>query len=353
MTILKHLRKLLFPIGIIYGAVVFIRNRMFDWGFLPRTSFSIPIIVVGNITVGGTGKTPVTEFLIRHLQERFKLALLSRGYGRKSKGVIFADGQANANLIGDEPYQIKSKFPNIDICVAEKRVDGANLLISKKCELIVCDDAFQHRYLNPKMTLVVVDSNRPLWRDCYLPAGELRDAPSEIKRANIVLVSKCSNDFCLSDAAMFKNKLRLNAQQYLFFSSIKYGTPINLMNAKAPIFRTKQIIALSGIAKPKPFFDFLESNYEVVAKMSFPDHHNYTEVNLNEIAHRLQQKNGDIIILTTEKDAARLNIFSNFKYFSKIWFLPIEIEILFNEETKFKTIIDSYVAEDSRNGRVS
>lgn len=346
MTILKHLRKLLFPIGILYGGVIFIRNRMFDWGLLRQTSFTTPIIVVGNITVGGTGKTPVTEFLIKHLQSHYKIALLSRGYGRKSNGVVLANENSNADLIGDEPYQIKSKFPSIDLCVAEKRVEGAQLLTTKNPQVIICDDAFQHRYLKPKVAIVVVDSNRPLWEDCYLPAGELRDSPKEIKRAEIVVVSKCSNTFCLSEAMLFKNKLNLNAKQAIFFSSVKYGTPIHLLDKNSTTFTSNKVVALSGIAQPQPFFDYLEKNFTVVDKLIFPDHHNYTNTDLNEIAIRLQQENEEIILLTTEKDAARLNIFPNFKYYSKIWYLPIEIEILFNEEMKFKALIESYVATD-------
>ncbi len=353
MIILKHLRKLLLPIGILYGGVIFIRNRMFDWGILHQTSFTTPIIVVGNITVGGTGKTPITEYLIKHLQTHYKIALLSRGYGRKSKGAILADSNANADIIGDEPFQIKSKFPSIDLCVAEKRVEGAQLLMPRNPQLIICDDAFQHRYLKPKVAIVVVDSNRPLWKDCYLPAGELRDSPNEIKRADIVVVSKCSNSFCLSDAQMFENKLKISAKQKIFFSSIRYGVPMNLLNSKRATFTSKKVVALSGIAQPQPFFDYLEKTYSVVDKFIFPDHHNYTNADLNEIAIRLQQENEEIILLTTEKDAARLNIFPNFKYYSKIWYLPIEIEILFGEEMNFKALIESYVATNNRDIGIS
>lgn len=347
--ILIFLRKLLFPIGLVYGLIVFARNKAFDWGWLRQTSFSIPVIVVGNITVGGTGKTPITEYLIGLLHKKYKIGLLSRGYGRKTKGVVYADAFSTAQLIGDEPYQIRSKFPEIETCVAEKRVLGAEKLLKNPVDLIVCDDAFQHRYLKPSVAVVVIDFNRPLWNDCMLPAGELRESYSQINRANIVIVNKCSSNFSLEERDRYINKLRFNNKQNIFFTTIKYGVPINISNPGLPFPDGLDIVALSGIAQPKPFYEFLESRFNVIDKITFPDHHNFSDEELSMIAHRLHGKNIDFAIITTEKDASRLKLFSNFKYSSQLWFLPIKIEFLFDEDVKFNNLIESYVTDHFRN----
>ena len=351
--IIQFLRKLLFPFGIVYGLIIFLRNRAFDWGFLHQTSFNIPIFVVGNITVGGTGKTPVTEYLIDLLYTKYSIGLLSRGYGRKTKGVIYADDTATAQTIGDEPYQIKTKFPKIETCVAEKRVLGVNKLVNTGVDLIICDDAFQHRYLKPTRAIVVIDYNRPLWKDCMLPAGELREYASEINRADVVIVNKCPSDISYATKELFLNKIELANKQNIFFSTYKYGTPINLNDRTQELLSTKKIVAFSGIAQPKPFYHFLENHYSVIDTITFPDHHNFTEVELLDIAIRLQRINEDFAIITTEKDASRLKQFPTFKYSSETWYLPIKIEILFDEAGRFNNLIESYVTESQRNNTFS
>ncbi len=339
------LRRLLLPIGWIYGVVMFFRNRAFDWGWLKQTSFLVPTIVVGNITVGGTGKTPVTEYLINLLSKNYKVGLLSRGYGRKTKGVLYADDTVTANSIGDEPFQIKSKFPNIDVCVAEKRVLGAKVLVNKGVDLIVCDDAFQHRYLKPTRSIVVVDFNRPLWSDFMLPAGELRESPNEINRANIVIINKTPQNLSISERDVLLNKMAFKIKKNIFFTSIDFGAPYALNNNSTLLSSTQKMVALSGIANSESFNDFVESNYDLVEKIAFGDHHNFTEQELDNIAYRLQKKNDNCCIITTEKDAARLKLFPNFKYSSKTWVLPIKISFLFGEEERFNSLIKNYAAE--------
>lgn len=350
--IIPLLRKLLFPFGCIYGLIVFVRNKAFDWGWLHQTPFSVPIIVVGNITVGGTGKTPVTEFIIDILYRHYKIGLLSRGYGRQTKGVVYADANSTAQTIGDEPFQIKNKFPQIETCVAEKRVLGAQKLVDNGVDVIVCDDAFQHRYIKPTRAIVVMDYNRPLWSDLMLPAGELRESPAQIKRADVIIVNKCPSDLTPAYKELFFHNIRSNSPQNIFCSTIKYGVPINLFHPSKHQFENKKVVALSGIAKPKSFYQYLEQNYQVIDTITFADHHNFTEVELSAIAHRLQKINDEFVIITTEKDASRLKLFSTFKYSTEIWFLPIRIGILFGEEEEFKTLIESYVNKDKRDNRL-
>jgi len=259
----EHLVKInrwLYPISFLYGIGVSLRNKLFDWKFLQSKSFDIPIICVGNIAVGGTGKTPHTEYLIRFLQDRYQVAVLSRGYKRHTKGYILADSESSARTIGDEPYQIKKKFPAITVAVDEKRVRGVENLLklnTPKVEVVLLDDAFQHRYIEAGMNIILTDYHRLFCDDALLPAGRLREPDKAKNRAQIVIVTKCPADIKPIDYNIIAKRLDLFPYQKLFFSSFLYGNliPVFPESGNTPrklnsLKKSENILLVTGIASP-------------------------------------------------------------------------------------------------------
>jgi tetraacyldisaccharide 4'-kinase len=351
------LRRLLLPFSWLYALATTIRNRRFDSGQLPSQSYPLPIISVGNITVGGTGKTPLTEHLIRLLQPTYQVALLSRGYGRKTKGVKVADEKADYATIGDEPMQLKQKFPHLSVVVAEKRRDGITALLnlSTPPQVILMDDAFQHRYVKPGLSILVMDYHRPIWKDSCLPAGNLREPASGIKRADHIVVSKCPPDLSKKAADSIKKKLNIQPQQQLFFTTIRYGQPKKLKRTKheKPFNQLldqtlEPITLLAGIGNPTPFFQMAKKYGKPINKIQFPDHHDFTKQELHNIEEKIvnsNQPNG--LILTTEKDAVRLSASPHLssQLADSIWYIPIEPTFLLNGEQQFKEMILQFVKQ--------
>lgn len=339
-----------------YNWVVTIRNFAFDAGWLESKSFDLPIISVGNLTVGGTGKTPHIEYIINLLKDNFEIATLSRGYRRKTKGFFKADERCNAKEIGDEPAQIKKKFPNITVAVDEKRVNGISHLLKeeKKPDVILLDDAFQHRYVKPGLSIVLVDYNRPTWSDNVLPFGRLRETADGIRRAHMVIVTKCPADISEQEKKYFKKMLGTKKETPIFFSTVCYDEPIaifDVKNNRCTINSDSKILLLTGIARPEPLKKELERRGATVTLMKYPDHHHFTSNELKETASKFASlPSGKSIIITTEKDAERIIGRNDLPIIIKenIYIIPIKVKITENEKM-FNQIIVDYVRKNQRD----
>lgn len=351
-SLIKNIADFLNP----YGWIVKARNRAFDRGCFKSHSFDIPVICIGNISVGGTGKTPHTEYLIKLLRERERVAVLSRGYGRKSKGFIKADDNTPMSLIGDEPYQIKCKFPEITVAVCEKRVIGTQRLLdtNNSPSVILLDDAYQHRYIKAGLYILLIDINRPIWNDCLLPFGRLRESDKAAKRADIIIITKCNENISQEIAEYCKANLKTKENTPVFFSKVRYGIHYSIFDNKknTPIIREGvNVLLLTGIAKPEPLKKEIEKRGAKVTLMQYADHYNFTEGDIHNISKTFDKIEGEKIIITTEKDATRLRGIATLPQNIKenIYALPIEIEILDDQQETFNQIILDYVTENTRN----
>lgn len=353
---MAKLRLLLLPFSWLYAAITAIRNRLFDTGHLSVTQYQLPVISIGNLTVGGTGKTPLTEHLIRLLLPNYHCAILSRGYGRKTKGVILADDATGYEAIGDEPMQMKRKFGQLTVAVAEKRVLGVEKLLSiaHPPQIILMDDAYQHRYVKPGLSVLVMDFYRPIWNDHCLPAGNLREPRTGTKRADIIVVNKCPENLSLLEAEKIKSRLNPLSHQELYFTSIAYKNPVPLnenssgVNFESVIAPRATVIALAGIGNPLPFFRMAAKFGEEVIPISYPDHHHFTQNDILQIQRTLSKGGSHSYILTTEKDAIRLNATRGMTNAlqSRIWYIPIELKFLFDAQPLFDKKITDYVGKN-------
>ncbi|WP_298224593.1 tetraacyldisaccharide 4'-kinase [Flavobacterium sp.] len=311
------LRKLLFPFAVLYGLVTSIRNFLYDQGFLKSYSFDVPIIAVGNLSVGGTGKTPMIEYLIRMLSEQFDVATLSRGYKRQSIGFILADEKADAGTLGDEPFQIHQKFPDIQVAVDADRKNGIEQLLSqtKKPEVILLDDAFQHRKVKAGFYILLTAYGDLFCDDWMLPTGNLRESRNGASRANMIIVTKCPET--IDEIARAEIRKKLKTDQPVFFTSIAYDDSVYGANSiqKVNEIKNTQKLLLAGIAKPKPFFAYLQHENDIV--LTYPDHHHFSENDSNEIKKQAENK----LIITTEKDYVRLR---NHIPDTQLYYLPIK-----------------------------
>ena len=331
---MKLLRKILFPIAIIYWLVTFIRNWLYDVGFFKSKSYNLPIIAIGNLSAGGTGKTPHTEYLIRLLKDKYKVAVLSRGYKRSTKGFVLANETISAHELGDESYQIKAKFPDITVAVCEDRQTGIEKLISEiNPDVILLDDAFQHRKVKAGFYVLLTAYDDLFADDYILPFGNLRESAMGKKRANLVIVTKCPT--VLSEQEQEKVKRKLKVKVPVFFTSIAYDTEVFGIenNIKVSEIITKEKVIVAGIAKPKYFIDYLNSGKDKV--LIYPDHHNFSNQEITELNSLAQDKT----IVTTEKDFVRLN--GKIK-FDKLFYLPIKVNFL-NSENEFQTLISKNI----------
>ena len=335
------LRKLLFPFAILYGFITSLRNYLYDKGILKSYSFDIPVIAVGNLSVGGTGKTPQIEYLIRLLSPNYKVATLSRGYKRKSEGFILADAATTAEILGDEPFQYFKKFPDIQVAVDADRKNGIEQLLNQKSrpEIILLDDAFQHRKVKAGFYILLTAYEDLFCDDFMLPTGNLRESRNGAKRANLIIVTKCPLDITELEQQNIKNKLAVDLP--IYFSSIDYDDKVYNDTESLAVSDLKLTpkMLLAGIAKPKPFFDYLQTDKDEV--MTFSDHHHFSESDILNIKSQAIDK----IIVTTEKDFVRLNA----KILRKqLFYLPIKSKFLSNHES-FDAIIFNYVGSRTRN----
>ena len=350
---------LLYPVSKIYAGVMAIRNAMFERGMLKQTSFDIPVIVVGNISMGGSGKTPHTEYIVNALKSQYRIGVLSRGYKRKTRGFVLATPDSQVADIGDEPYQIYRKFldDGVAVAVCEDRVKGINEMrrLLPDLNLIVLDDAFQHRYVKPGVAVVLMEYNRPPYEDHMLPFGRLREPMSSLDRADIIIVTKCPEDMKPMEARIYKTKLNLFPYQKLFFSSYEYlpiqpvfpdsikpGAAMSLQR----LTRNDSILAVCGVANPRPFVRQLRKFGAKVRIKRYADHHNFSHSDMDSIRDKFTNMSGqEKIIVTTEKDAVRLR---NNPYFppelrARTYYMPIRVAFTDYNDRNFDETLDQQI----------
>lgn len=348
---MNKVRKYLKPLSVLYSKIVSVRNDLYDNKVLKSTKFSIPTIVVGNLSVGGTGKSPMIEYLIRLLKNEYRVAVLSRGYKRKTKGFYLANNQTKVTEIGDEPMQFYQKFKKDKVLIAvdANRVNGINELLKLKNppQVILLDDAYQHRKVQGGFNILLTPYNELYVDDTMLPSGDLRENISGAKRAQVIIVTKCPNH--LSEEEQFKitQKLGVELNQTVYFTKIAYAEEVIGKNQSIALNQLPNyhVLLITGIAKTKPLTDFLKTKNIPFKHLSFKDHYNFKEKDLNDIRDEFQKINSEKkIILTTEKDYVRTFADSDLK----IYYLPIKTEFL-DHQKSFNTKILKYVGESTRN----
>ena len=349
---MRVFRFLLFPLGLLYGAITMFRNWLYKVRIKRSFKFSLPIINIGNLSMGGTGKTPHTEYLIRLLKDNHNLATLSRGYGRKVYGFQIADELSSAWSIGDEPMQFHNKFNDeIIVAVDADRVNGVSEICYRHetTDLILLDDAYQHRSIQPGFNILLTDYNVPFYSDFILPVGNLRELRNGKRRADIIVVTKCP-EFNTIDKKKITQNINPNTGQYVFFSRIRYGKIHGLTNFNNLDKPGSKLIVVTGIANPSSLIQHLSKDHQIIKHFNYPDHYSYKEKDIVEI-HNLLTKFADdeIKIVTTEKDAMRLKS-NQFKdvISDKPWFYQ-EIRVEIDNNEKFNTLILDYVQKNRRD----
>lgn len=328
---LKILSILLFPLAVIYDVITSVRNRLYDLGYKPSASFEVPLISVGNLAVGGTGKTPMIEHLIRLLKPHYKVATLSRGYGRSTKGIRVADTSDNAATLGDEPYQFFKKFGNdVVVTVGEERALAVSYLVDQHpaTAVVLLDDAYQHRRVTPAFQILLTDHRRPFYRDLLLPSGRLRESSYGARRADVIVVTKCPPELSSEEMITIEKSIRKYSDKPVFFTSIRYGNIIPL--GKSTDVPADKVVLVSGIAHAEPLAAFVRNNYTMVKHLEFADHHAYSEKDLKRIVAEANAHQA--MVITTEKDAVKMDTeqFREFLLQASFFYLPIEIEFLKN-----------------------
>ncbi len=358
LILTQILNILLFPFSLIYGSILYLRNKFYDWNIFTSKEFDFPIISVGNLTLGGVGKTPHVEYLVRLLKENFKVAILSRGYKRGTKGFYLANESSSVSEIGDEPLQYKLKFTETVIAVDEKRVEGIIKIKENHPEtnLVLLDDAYQHRAVKPGVNILVTDCNNLYINDHVVPLGRLRECSSGSTRADIIIVSKTNDVLSDLEKRKLKERLKPKSHQKIYFSYIKYGEIIPFtaaaQNLNSEIKNVSNVLLLTGIAKAKPLFHKLNNEYTLVEHLKFSDHHNFTDSNIIDIKKVYGNIYGNNkIIITTENDIMRLSLPTILNQLKEIpiFYIPIEICFHGNDKEEFDTQILKYVTANSRN----
>ena len=373
-----NINKKLLPLSWCYGLGVGFRNLLFEMGVLKSRSFKVPVISVGNITVGGTGKTPHVEYLIRLLKDHLNVAVLSRGYKRKSHGFVLADKDTTMWDIGDEPYQMKQKFPDITMAVDSKRTRGIQKLIDgeagKEIDVILLDDAFQHRYVKPGINILLVDYHRLVIYDKLLPAGRLREPVKSKDRADVVIVTKCPKDMKPMEFRVITKAMKLYPYQRLFFSTHEYDAPkpvfpdlsnresieslgvldsMGVLESLDPLspLAGKNILLLTGIASPEQMVQDLTPVTPNISTLTFGDHHAFRPKDIRRINERFSALPAPKLIITTEKDATRLQAVEGLsdEVKSHLYTLPIHMTIMMGQQEDFNNHIIKYVRKNSRN----
>jgi tetraacyldisaccharide 4'-kinase len=358
------INKFLLPFSYLYGFGVWMRNKLFDLGFISSRRFDIPVISVGNITVGGTGKTPHVEYLIRLLLPKYNVGVLSRGYKRKSHGFVLAGPDTQIFEIGDEPYQMKSKFPGISMAVDANRCRGIERMNEDaQLQVILLDDAFQHRYVQPGINILLVDYFRLICDDALLPAGRLREPERGKNRANVVIVTKCPKDIKPMDFRIISKNLNLYPYQTLYFTHMEYDTlqplfPTDQINETIALdtLKDRHVILLTGIASPMRMIRDLEGITAEVTPLTFSDHHSFKQSDLERMQDTFNGINDSRkLIITTEKDAVRLRAVADQLDSSlkpHMYVLPMKIEFMVDKKEQFDKYIISYVTKNKRNSDI-
>lgn len=348
------------PVSWLYGLGVRLRNALFDMGWRKSTEFALPVIGVGNITVGGTGKTPHVEYLIRLLKDRYKVAVLSRGYKRRSKGYVLAGAETSMTDIGDEPYQMHRKFGDIYVAVDKSRKHGIGRLTgddaTRDTGVVLLDDAFQHRQVKPGINILLTDYHRLMAYDRLLPAGRLREPETGKTRADIIIVSKCPRDLNPMEYRVLKRVVGRYPYQELFFTTLKYGDLTPVFGGKAAgirqlITQKTHVLLLTGIASPRQMVVDLQPHTRHITPLSFPDHHAFTPADVEQINQTFASLPTPRLIVTTEKDSVRLEHLEGLSADVRrsLYALPVEVRFLQDGEKKFDKKIIDYVRKNSRD----
>ncbi|MCJ7449208.1 MAG: tetraacyldisaccharide 4'-kinase [Bacteroidales bacterium] len=349
----------LYPFSLIYGLITAVRNFLYNAGILQSHKFRLPVICIGNLTVGGTGKTPHTEYLAGMLRKNFNVAILSRGYKRKSHGFKIAALNSPVTDIGDEPMHICRKYPDITVAVDRNRVHGVNKLLKEKpgTNVIILDDGFQHRRIIPGLTILLSDFERPMAKDHLLPYGNLRESIKNIKRADIIIITKSPSDISSVQQELISGEVNKAPWQNLYFTSVIYKDPTPVfddINAEPDVFSLSQreesgIVLVTGIANPDPLLDYLQKSFREIIHLSFGDHHQFTLKDIEKIQSAWTTlKTSRRYVFTTEKDAVRLREFTNIAgpVRSAFYFIPIVIHFLNDDKDKFDNLIVEYVRKN-------
>lgn len=359
---LNSKKILLYPLSLIYGAITSFRNFLYNTTIIESVQFDIPVICIGNLTVGGTGKTPHTEYIAGLLSDQFKVATLSRGYKRKSKGFRIADTNSGVQDIGDEPLQIHRKLPHILVTVDRNRVNGVNRILTEhpETDVIILDDGFQHRKITPGFSILLTDYNRLMINDHLLPYGRLRESISNMKRADMILVTKSPQNLSAIERRIIVREMNKQHGQNLYFTTYIYGDPV-------PVFEEhcqngtinpdgSDIVLVTGIANPLPLYEHIQKRCREIKHLSFPDHHDFTAEDVSRITNAYDQlTSSSKYLVTTEKDAVRLREFANIAQpvKSAFYYIPVRIDFLNDDRGEFDNIIVDYVRKNKRNNRIS
>ncbi len=350
--LLRPVRILLFPFSLVYLAAVFIRNRLYDLNILKSVSFNLPLICIGNVAVGGTGKSPMVEYLLMQLKSQFRVATLSRGYKRKTEGYTLANAHSTALEIGDEPMQFHLKFPDVAIAVGEERVEAIPQILHDRpaTEAIILDDAFQHRAIKAGLNSVLTECGNLFTRDWYLPTGDLRDERSSMRRADIIVVTKCPPTLTQEEREAITSEINPQPRQQVFFTTIRYGSPYHIISKESyRLSQEAEVLLVSGIANPRPLKNMLQEKVKTYYEMAYNDHYIFTIDDLKDIFKRFNSIPAPgKIILTTEKDAVRLVKFEQELRGMPFYVLPIELAFLFNGAEQFNQLIGTFIREWNR-----
>lgn len=348
------------PLSWLYGLVVDFRNWLYDHKLVKSTEFDIPVVCVGNITVGGTGKTPHVEHLVNKFSEKYNVAVISRGYKRKTKDYILVNPDHTSHQVGDEPKQIKLKYPNIPVAVCANRVEGIKKLRQQfpDINLIIMDDGMQHRKVETWLNIALIDYTRPIYKDYLLPNGSLRDRRSSLNMAQIVIVTKCPNNIQPIDMRLIYKNLKLLGYQNLYFTRMKMLDPLPIFPDEAaniePLKEGGNIVLMSGIGNPTHFKNSMSFKYKIIDTLVYPDHYAYKTKDLNTMKSVLKKGSNNPFIVTTEKDATKLYRSSKIpkEIKQRLYYQPIEIEFLNsfkdNEEEFFNQNILTYVRKNHK-----
>ena len=353
---MKYLRLLLFPFSIIYGVIIIIRNWLYDAGLFKSHEFKTPVIVIGNLAIGGAGKSPMTEYLIRLFKADNKLATLSRGYGRKTKGYHLATAKDTAEIIGDEPAQFKQKFPDVTVAVCEDRVNGIKQLIPNH-NLILLDDAYQHRAVKPGLSILLFDYNTIYEPQLILPAGNLREPFGGRWRADITIITKCPENLTEDQQQKIAYIIMPLPYQQLYFTTIAYQQLQDMSGIEngAQIENDITVFLLTGIANPQPLLQHLKHHTRNIIHHNYPDHHQFTLKNISKLADEFEASPAEKkIIITTEKDAQRLRVHALLPIVNKlpILVIPIGVKFLNNDSEKFDISVKNYVRQYTEHSQL-
>lgn len=342
---MKFIRFLLFPFAIMYDLITSIRNSFFNAGIFKQTSFKLPVVIVGNLSVGGTGKTPQIEYLIRLLKDTYRVSVLSRGYKRKTDGFVLLNNTHSAEDVGDEPLQYFKKFNNINVAVDANRVAGIqNLLDKKSPEVILLDDAFQHRKVKGSFYILLTKYNDLFVDDFLLPTGNLRESSKGAKRAAVILVTKCPKNLSEKEQDSIKQKLQKYHKE-VYFTTISYAEKLSgSQQVSINELKEYEVLLLTGIANPKPFIDFLSDSKISFQHLKFADHHHFSDGEINSIHQKFEAiKSSKKLILTTEKDYVRLE-----ERLQEVSFLGIKTTFLENTSSSFNSLIKNHIQQNQR-----